>query len=145
LANTQVTAVLETKPPIIPDNSIPFPEPSSFIRIYPTKPNPDVNITTHPISLGFKTLNGPRFSFGKKGNINNTSTTNRMKSYSSSLDILPIAFCNFNLEDNKTTITTVIIRLMSIMPKKLNPPKTNANNTENSVVETMSPVDAVVR
>src|SRR5690606_13422798 len=106
---------------------------------------PDVKITTQPISLGFKTLNGPRFSSGKNGNINNTNTTNLMKSYSSSLDILPIAFCNFNLEDNKTTITTVIIRLISIKPKKLKPPKRKANNTENSVVEPMSPVDAVAR
>src|SRR5690606_12874654 len=100
-------------------------------------------MTTQPISLGFKTLKGPRFSFGKKGNINNTSTTNLIKSYSSSLDILPITFCNFNFEDNKTTTTTVIIKLISIKPEKLKPPNINAKSTENSVVEPISPVAAV--
>ena len=52
---TQVTAVLETSPPMIPLSNIPLPAPMIRINTYPIKPKPDVRMMTHPISRGLIT------------------------------------------------------------------------------------------
>jgi hypothetical protein len=65
--NDSVTAVLETRPPVMPVSMSPFFDPSTFTITYPKKLMPAISTTLYQTWRGLSTSSGPNVASGSTG------------------------------------------------------------------------------